>query len=176
MERLSKNLHVAYKGKTYTIPLYDSPAGMVAYSFMIIGGKKAYISLVDENSSLATTPVHVKEHHGKRFRVTDRIMCKVTVSRRGNDSGEVINVVHRGRTISVGNGQTTTFNAIAGESIRAYTKHTSRSFCGDIIVNNQDTNTTDYTFTIWGDATIDANDGYYGSGCTDSSGCGGEGG
>lgn len=176
MSRLSKNLHVAYGGKTYTIPLYDSHDGMPAYSYMIVDDKQAYIPLVAENSDLATTPLHIKEHTGSQFRVTDRIICKVTVSRTGSDRNEVINVVHRGDTISVGRNQTKTFYAIAGESIRAYTKNSSRESNGDIKINNQNTNTTDYTFTIWGDATIEAYDGHYEHCNTDSSGCGGEGG
>lgn len=176
MSRLSKNLYVAYGGKTYTIPLYDSTQGMTAYSHIIVDGRQAYINLVAENSSLATTPLHIKEHTGRQFRVTNRIICKVTVSRKGADRNEVIKVVHRGNTISVGRNQTKTFYAIAGESIRAYTANSSYTNNGDIKVNNQNTNTTNYTFTIWGNATIEAYDGYYSSCSADSSGCGGEGG
>lgn len=176
MGRLSKNLYVAYGGKTYTIPLYDSHDGMSAYSYIIVDGKQAYINLVAENSSLATTPLHIKEHTGSQFRVTDRIICKVTVSRTGSDRNEVIKVVHRGKTISVGRNQTKTFYAIAGESIRAYTENSSYTHNGDIKVNNQDTNTTNYTFTIWGNATIEAYDGYDNVCSANSSGCGGEGG
>ena len=173
MGRLSKNLYVAYNGKTYTIPLYDSPQGMTAYSYMIVDGKQAYINLVAENSGLATTPLHVKEHTGGQFRVTDRQICKVTVTQKNNVNSQTLTIVHRGTTYT----NSATFYAIAGESITARTSSGWYDNPGDIIINNTGTNTDNYTFTVWGDTTITA-DYPWGRSCStdSSSGCGGEGG
>lgn len=173
MSRLSKNLHVAYNGKTYTIPLYDSHDGMTAYSYMIVDGKQAYINLVAENSSLATTPLHIKKSTGSQFRVTDRIICKVTVH-RNNDTQE-ITTTHRGTKYK----NNVTFYAIAGESIRVQNHADWWDHPGDIIVNGANKYTTDYTFTVLGDTTITMTspwDDSCGDSCSDSSGCGGEGG
>lgn len=172
MSRLSKNLYVAYGGKTYTIPLYDSTQGMSAYSYIIVDGRQAYINLVAENSGLATTPLHIKEHTGSQWRVTDRIICKVTVKQKDHINSQTLTAVHRGTTYT----NSATFYAIAGESITARTSSGWFDNPGDIIVNNTDTNTSNYTFTVWGDTTITAD---YPSGhscAADSSGCGGEGG
>ena len=172
MARLSKNLYVAYGGKTYTIPLYDTHDGMTAYNYIIVDGRQAYINLVAENSGLATTPLHIKEHTGSQFRVTDRQICKVTVQQ--SNKYQTLTVKHRGTTYT----DYATFYAIAGESItvKNVTKGDHSHWdAGDIIINGTDTNTTNYTFTIWGNATIKV----YGPespGCGDSSGCGGEGG
>lgn len=160
MARLSKNLYVAYGGNTYTIPLYDTHKGMSAYSYIIVDGRQAYINLVAENSGLATTPLHIKEHTGSQWRVTDRIICKVTVKR--SYRYETILTTHRGTTHK----NDVTFYAIAGESIRV------RADYYDIIVNNTNTSTGDYTFTVWGDTYITTEE----PSCGDSSGCGGEGG
>lgn len=160
MARLSKNLHVAYGGRTYTIPLYDSSQGMSAYSYIIVDGRQAYINLVAENSGLATTPLHIKKPTGSQFRVTDRIICKVTV--HNPVSYRTVSTTHRGTTYK----NDVTFYAIAGESIRV------NSVFYDIIVNNTHTNTSDYTFTVWGDTYITTEE----PSCGDSSGCGGEGG
>lgn len=169
MSRLSKNLYVAYGGKTYTIPLYDSHQGMSAHSYIIVDGRQAYINLVAENSGLATTPLYIKEHTGSQYRVTDRIICKVTVNRRY--SYQTIRTTHRGTTYT----NNATFYAIAGESINVRTSSPNFSNGGDIVVNGRDMNTDNYTFTVWGDATIAAKAPSE-STCTDSSGCGGEGG
>lgn len=163
MARLSKNLHVAYGGKTYTIPLYDSHDGMTAYCYMIVDGKQAYINLVAENSGLATTPLHIKESTGSQLRVTDRQICKVTVD-VSDDYIRDTYTYHRGNTYR----NKATFYAIAGESIRVK----SPGGTVTVVVNGTDTNRTDYTFTIWGDARITL----YQPSCGDSSGCGGEGG
>ena len=161
MSRLSKNLYVAYGGKTYTIPLYDSHDGMIAFSYMIIDGKQAYINLVAENSGLATTPLHIKKSTGSQLRVTDRIICKVTV--HNPFRYQPLSTTHRGTTYE----DSVTFYAIAGDSIRVKTNYSH-----SIVVNNTNTNTSDYTFTVWGDAYITLDE----QTCADSSGCGGEGG
>lgn len=158
MARLSKNLYVSYGGKTYTIPLYDTPDGMDAYSYIIVDGRQAYINLVAENSGLATTPLHIKESKGNQFRVNDRQICKVTVN-----TTAYVRTTHRG-TRYMGS---VTFYAIAGESIRV-----EATYNDDVVVNGTNTNTDDYTFTIWGDANITIHE----YSCGDSSGCGGEGG
>lgn len=172
MARLSKNLYVAYGGKTYTIPLYDTHDGMTAYSYMIVDGKQAYINLVAENSGLATTPLHIKEHTGSQFRVTDRKICKVTVKQKDHVRYQTLKAVHRGTTYK----NSATFYAIAGESINVKTSSDYFANPGDIIVNGTDTNTSNYTFTVWGDTTITAEYPSGNSCSTDSSGCGGEGG
>lgn len=161
MSRLSKNLYVAYNGKTYTIPLYDTNDGMSAYSYIIVDGRQAYINLVAENSGLATTPLHIKESKGNQFRVTDRQICKVTV---GGRHGAHVQTTHRGTTYE----NDVTFYAIAGESIRVHV----RNYTYSVVVNGTDTNRMDYTFTIWGDANITLSK----PSCSDTSGCGGEGG
>lgn len=162
MGMINQKLHLKYNGRTYDIPLYNSTAGMSAYSYLKINGTQAYINLVAENSDLATTPLHIKDHTGTQFRVTDRKICKVTVQHNGDFRD--MYTYHRGNTYK----NNATFYAIAGESIRVQ----STGYGLTVVVNGTDSNTSNYTFTIWGDANITL---HYPS-CSDSSGCGGEGG